>query len=385
MTSLLKKSAFLLSFFALNTFANDAMISQMANGFLSSFFSFFLPIVALGAILSVGLSLAQKKPEILAYGCGGIFLLILVGGLILTIIEFIKAHSTFFIVGGVLLILIIIVSVFVFKATQTEEFPEDVEPTFPKISEPQKSQHEQRKSPANFTKKESKPFTQEELSVHPAIYEDVIGKTPSAKEIAGKIGEDAVSRAVSVACQQDRRFYKILRNIYIPIHSEYTEIDILLLHETGIYVFESKNLSGSVYGDEEHRQWQRYKANGEMDRIPNPILQNDKHIETLCNFLKQNKYQFRAYSLIVFGKKANLKYIPENRSFMSIHEIDNLEVDLIKKMQSEDGFYSAETINEWCKKLYPYTQLSEEEKQAHTDRIAKKFKQNKRQDDELPF
>ena len=70
---------------------------------------------------------------------------------------------------------------------------------------------------------------------------------------------------------------------------------------------------------------------------------------------------------------------------MSIHEIDNLEVDLIKKMQSEDDFYSAETINEWGKKLYPYTQLSEEEKQAHTDRIAKKFKQYKRQDDELPF
>lgn len=75
MIPLLKRSLLLLSLFAIYAFANDAMISQMSNAFFSSFFSYFLPIVALGAILSVGLSLAQKRPEFLAYGCGGIFLL----------------------------------------------------------------------------------------------------------------------------------------------------------------------------------------------------------------------------------------------------------------------------------------------------------------------
>ena len=373
MTSLLKKSVLLLSLFALNTFANDTMISQISNAFFSSFFSFFLPIVALGAILSVGLSLAQKRPEFLAYGCGGIFLLAFVVGLILTIIEFVKAHSTAFIVGGVVLVLIIIVAAIVFKTTQTEEFPEDVEPTYPKISDTKSHKNKQQVSSSQPTKQEFKPFTQEELSVHPATYEETVGKAPSAAEIAGKIGEDAVSNAAYIACLYDGRHYKLLRNVYIPVLGGYTEIDVLLLHESGIYVFESKNLLGSVYGDENHHQWQRYKPNGEMDRIPNPIMQNDNHIDALCNFLKQNKYQFRAFSIIVFGEKANLKYIPDNKSLMSIHEIGNLKTDLINKIKSEKNFYSAETINEWGKKLYPYTQLSEEEKHAHVERLTKKF------------
>ncbi len=169
----------------------------MSSAFFSSFFSFF-PIVALGAILSVGLSLAQKRPEFLAYGCGGIFLSVFIVGLILTI------------------------------------------------------------------------------------------------------------------CQFDERHYKILRNVYVPTIDGYSEIDVLLLHETGIYVFESKNLSESVYGDEKHPQWQRYKTNGEKGPIPNP-------------------------------------------------------------MQAEQIFYSAETIDDWCRMLLPYTQLSEEEKKAHVERITKKF------------
>ena len=385
MLRLLKKSVLLLSFFAIYTFANDAMIPQMSNAFFSSFFSFFLPVVALGAILSVGLTLVQKRPEFLAFGCGGIFLLAFVVGLTLTIIEFIKAHSTAFAIGGIILVLIIIVAAIVFKTTQTEEFPEDVEPTYPKISDYQRPRNKQQISSSQPTKKESKPFTQEELSVHPATYEDVVGTIPSAAEMAGKLGEDSVSRAVWAACQFDERHYKILRNVYVPTVDGYSEIDVLLLHETGIYVFESKNLSGSVYGDEKHPQWQRYKTNGIKDPIPNPILQNKRHIDNLCVFLKQNKYQFRAFSMIVFGNKSKLKYIPENKSLTSIHEICNLEIELVKKMQSEQNFYSAETIDDWCRKLLPYTQLSEEEKQANKNRINKKFKQKRRQNDELPF
>ena len=158
----------------------------------------FFPIVALGAILSVGLSLAQKRPEFLAYGCGGIFLSVFIVGLILTIVEFVKAYSIFFIIGGILLILVIIVAAIVFNATQTEEFPEDVEPTYPKISDPKRPQNKQHVSSSLPAKQEPTPFTKEQLSVHPATYEDVVGTIPTAAEMVGKLGEDAVSRAVSI-------------------------------------------------------------------------------------------------------------------------------------------------------------------------------------------
>lgn len=130
-------------------------------------------------------------------------------------VNFIKAHSTAFIVGGIVLVLIIVVAAIVFNATQTEEFPEDVEPTYPKISDTKRPQNKQHVSSSQPTKQEPKPFAQEELSVHPATYEDVVGTIPTAAEMAGKLGEDAVSRAVWAACQFDERHYKILRNVYV--------------------------------------------------------------------------------------------------------------------------------------------------------------------------
>lgn len=306
-------------------------------------------------------------------GCIAVFAIFICIWIGLLILNFIKAHSTAFSIGGIVLVLIIIVAVIVFKTTQTEEFPEDIEPTYPKIFEAKKFTPKEQVFSNRTSKQDPIPFTKEQLSVHPATYEDVVGTTSTAAEMAGKLGEDAVSRAVWAACQFDERHYKILRNVYVPTIDGYSEIDVLLLHETGIYVFESKNLSGSVYGDEKHPQWQQYKTNGKKDPIPNPILQNKRHIDNLCVFLKQNKYQFRAFSMIVFGNKSKLKYIPENKSLTSIHEICNLEIKLVKKMQSEQNFYNAETIDNWCRKLLPFTQLSEEEKRAHVERITKKF------------
>ena len=211
------------------------------------------------------------------------------------------------------------------------------------------------------------------LHVYPATYEDVVEQIPSATEITGKLGEGVVSKAVWTACQFDGRHYKILRNVYVPVHGGYSEIDVLLLHETGVYVFESKNVVGSIYGDENHPQWERYKSKSEKDFIPNPVMQNEGHIKALCEFLQLNKFEFRVFSVIVFGTKAKLKSVPKNTSSISIFEVYNLETDLVKKMMAEKVFYSAETIDSWCSKLLPCTLLTEEQKKAHREKVAQKF------------
>jgi hypothetical protein len=273
--------------------------------------------------------------------------------------DFVKAHSSFFIVFGVLVAFVGLITFIVYYFDDDKVNPTDLDSS-------KRTTRTVSRQTTRFSVNQNRSFV--------ATTEEVVGSIPSATEIAGKIGEDAVSRAVYTACQFDKRHYKILRNVYIPQkRGNYTEIDVLLLHETGVYVFESKNLSGSVYGDMDHLQWQRYKKNGDKEFIPNPIRQNEGHIRALCEYLNQNKYQFRVFSMIVFGTKSNLKFVPEDTSLMSIHDIYNLEMDLIKKMQSRQSFYSANTIDAWCKKLLPCTMLSEEEKQKHKDSITRRF------------
>ena len=42
--------------------------------------------------------------------------------------------------------------------------------------------------------------------------------------------------------------YIVLKNAYVPLKNKSTEIDLLMIHEKGIFVFESKNYSGCIFG-----------------------------------------------------------------------------------------------------------------------------------------
>ncbi|WP_405327280.1 nuclease-related domain-containing protein [Fibrobacter sp.] len=372
----------LIAFLANAAFANSPLGPQIATGFLDSFLSQFIPILIFGAIISIGLTILSKRPEFVAYGCGGIFILTLVIGILTTLIHFVKTHSTAFIIAGI--IIIFIISILIVIAYFERDKQEPIETVIPKIKEPP-HYHFSTKPVTNQAVKGASSFaeateTQTKTPISsipshtPATYEEIVGEIPSAKEIAGKVGEDAVSKAIWTACEYDKRYYKLLRNVYIPKpNGKYSEIDVLLLHETGVYVFESKNLSGTVYGDYQHPQWERYKKNGEKDFIVNPIKQNEGHIKALCNFLNLNKFQLRAFNMVVFGSKAELKYIPENSTFNSIHEIYNLEMELIKKMASQKNFYSQKTIDSWCSLLVPCMMLPDEEKQKHKEQVNSNF------------
>lgn len=292
-------------------------------------------------------------------GCSIIIAILFCLWLVSIAIDFIKAHSTLFIIGSVATLFVgsIIFITYKMGDTNKSDFTNTVYPKitdFPKHSQPSTS---------------SNP-TQPTHTFLQAVEEP---KIPSAAEIAGKDGENDVCRAIYTACQFDKRHYRIMRNVYIPKkNGKYSEIDALLLHETGIYVFESKNLSGDIYGETNNPQWLQCKKNGEQVLIANPIKQNEGHIFALKNFLEDGKQSLRVFSIIVFGLKAKLHNIPEDTPFTTTHEIFNLETDLIKKFESESACYNTETIDSWFKTLLHCIMLSEKEKQAHIDSISRK-------------
>lgn len=307
---------------------------------------------------------------IFGVGCLVIFGIFMAIGVISMVWNFIKVYQKEVIVCSIIVAflgLVAFVAYICWKDVATRNPPSTGSVDFHNNKNQESSDNKTPDLPGDEPKESGDQFA--------ATIEEIVGKVPSAKEMAGKLGEDAVSKAVWAACQCDGRYFKLLRNVYIKkLNGEYSEIDALLLHETGVYVFESKNLSGSIYGDMNHLQWKRYKSNGNFDYIPNPIKQNEGHIRALMEFLWVNKWQFRVFSMIVFGTRARLNHVPDGSAFTSIHEVYNLEMDLMKKMTEGKVFYNAETIDDWCKKLLPCTMLSDEEKQAHVERITKKFR-----------
>lgn len=75
---------------------------------------------------------------------------------------------------------------------------------------------------------------------------------------------------------------KILMNIQIPAgYGKTTEIDLLLIHETGLYVFEMKHYKGTIYGKTHDQNWTQYFRTAPNSKFYNPVRQNQYHINAL--------------------------------------------------------------------------------------------------------
>ena len=138
-------------------------------------------------------------------------------------------------------------------------------------------------------------------------------------------------------------YYKIIRNVYIPIEKKKTEVDILLITAFGIYVIESKNYHGKIYGKENDFKWTQYFSNQKKYYFPNPIKQNNYHIQFLSNYLKKDKSNFKSY--IVFGKDAIIKKLEYNHLNTTVANSNHLIEYLRDDMHCSDIIYSHEEID----------------------------------------
>jgi hypothetical protein len=70
----------------------------------------------------------------------------------------------------------------------------------------------------------------------------------------GKSGEYLVYKVLQ---NYEKDGAKFLFNCYLPKNNnnDTTEIDVIMIHNSGIYVFESKNYSGWIFGSEHQQKW----------------------------------------------------------------------------------------------------------------------------------
>lgn len=168
-----------------------------------------------------------------------------------------------------------------------------------------------------------------------------------------------------------------LFNLYLPKdNGETTEIDVVLLHESGIYVFESKNYSGWIFGTETQPYWTQTLSNGKgpahKTRFFNPIMQNKVHLKWLQNFLADDTLPL--YSYIVFSDRCTLKDITLTSGE---HTVVN-RYDLLSAVQQNAAKagvrLSSEKLDALYKKLYPLTQTDAAKKVLHAESIQQKYR-----------
>lgn len=188
-----------------------------------------------------------------------------------------------------------------------------------------------------------------------------------ANDPRGIFGEAAMMALTARVCDTDKRRYVLMRNLYIPARAGYTEIDALLLHQSGIYVLESKNLSGEIAGDLESERWNQHLNASTEHTFHNPIRQNIGHILALEHFLKIRHEQAHFISFVVFSDRCTLRKVPKDNDFWSIVHCSELQDALLKRIMGRKTIYSMQQLEDFYYKLQGCMNVSEEVKAKHRE------------------
>ena len=118
----------------------------------------------------------------------------------------------------------------------------------------------------------------------------------------GKIGESLVRGAIRMGLNS--KVYLDLHDITLPTEDGSTQIDHIVVSRYGIFVIETKNYKGWIFGDAKSKQWTQtiYKK---KHRFQNPLHQNYKHIKTLSELTTIPMEYF--HTVIVFMGEAEFK------------------------------------------------------------------------------
>ena len=162
---------------------------------------------------------------------------------------------------------------------------------------------------------------------------------------------------------------KQLRNLYLPLpNGETTEVDMVVIHTSGIFVIEVKNYEGWIFGNEKNKYWMQSFSKYNKNQFYNPIWQNDAHIRALKNLLPYECF----FSFVVFSEQCELKKIICERPNTYVIRLTGLSHKLRMVMEEYPNVLTGLQVNEIYKKLRPFTLVSEEEKMQHIQYVKSK-------------
>lgn len=144
----------------------------------------------------------------------------------------------------------------------------------------------------------------------------------------GILGETVIN--VAMWLKLDKDVYHRLNNVTLPLtNGGSTQIDHVIVSVYGIFVIETKNYKGWIFGNENQRQWTQVFPNGRKYKFQNPLRQNYLHIKTLADLLDLEMSYF--HSMIAFIGECELK----TRDELPEHVLTSGMASYVKKKQDK--------------------------------------------------
>jgi hypothetical protein len=179
----------------------------------------------------------------------------------------------------------------------------------------------------------------------------------------GAVGESVVAKYLNKLPENE---YTIFNNVYLKIRDSSVQIDHIIVSIYGIFVIETKNYSGWIFGSENQTYWTQVIFKNKT-KFRNPIKQNISHVNSL-KYLFNNYTNLKYYSIIVFTGSAELKSI--NSQTPVIYENELYQYIIHNK---DEQILNNEQMNNIVSKINENIILDKDIDKIHINNINKKI------------
>ena len=146
------------------------------------------------------------------------------------------------------------------------------------------------------------------LIIIPIILIMILAVYLKRPETRGKRGENRVKWVIGETIENEQY---VINDLIVSNNGNTTQIDHIVINPRGVFVIETKNYSGEIYGSENQREWTQVLAYGNVkNKLYNPLKQNATHvynvkrivgnlpIHSLVVFVQNNTYHIDANNVI---------------------------------------------------------------------------------------
>ena len=189
----------------------------------------------------------------------------------------------------------------------------------------------------------------------------------SRAEILGERGEQRVSYVLSDLPSDD---YMVFNDLLVRDAGYTTQIDHLIISRYGVFVLETKNVHGKVYGSGSLEYWKQYlpdfgyKRYGftQEHQLRNPVWQNAGHIKSLRRLVFGNDVPI--YGVVIFPQETDV-FVNADQPVLKVLEV----VPYIKQFQAI--VLSSEQMRFYRRRLLEVISRSESDRTHHLENVSR--------------
>lgn len=192
--------------------------------------------------------------------------------------------------------------------------------------------------------------------------------TPKYSSRAEAIGDSGEKRVSSFLEYLDCEDYRVYNDLLIRNGNFSTQIDHIVISRYGVFVLETKNVHGKVYGSGNAEFWKQYLpdtgyrryGNTKEHQLRNPIWQNEGHIKSLRRLVFGN--DIPVYGIVVFPNDMDL-YVSADHDVLHMWEV----VPCIK--QHKEVVLTTEQMRYYRRRLLEVISTASSDRVEHLENV----------------